>query len=152
MSAGEFGSIYSAVTIFGGFMVMYFGPKIDWISPNVNPVTLVGAGRLGLGLLRLCGQGLMTHLGSTLAGREFSVNRGRALGIMGLAMPSGEIILPPLTAMLLVWLTWQQVWWCILAVIIILWVCLFIFVDWPDAPHQHKAAADQRLRGPCPLR
>jgi predicted MFS family arabinose efflux permease len=169
LSAGQFGGIYSAITIFGGFMVMYFGPKIDWVSPKRYALTLLIAlslglliltlspwwalGVVGLGLLRLCGQGLMTHLGSTLAGREFSVNRGRALGFVGLAMPSGEIILPPLTALLLVWLTWQQVWWCILAIIIIGWLCLFMFVDWPDAPHQHKAAADKSLQGGAsPLR
>ncbi len=168
LSAGEFGSIYSAITIFGGFMVMYFGPKIDWVAPKRYAMTLLIAltiglliltlspwwamGILGLGLLRLCGQGLMTHLGSTLAGREFNLNRGRALGFIGLAMPSGEIILPPLTALLLVWLTWQQVWWCILGIIIILWLCLFVCVEWPDAPHQHKAAADQQLQGPSPMR
>jgi len=168
LSAGEFGGIYSGITIFGGFMVMYFGPKIDWVSPKRYALTLLitltfglliltlspwwALAIFGLGLLRLCGQGLMTHLGSTLAGREFSVNRGRALGFVGLAMPSGEIILPPLTALLLVWLTWQQVWWCILAIIITFWLCLFLFVDWPDAPHQHKAAADKRLQGPSPMR
>ena len=168
LSAGEFGSIYSAITITGGFLVMHFGPKIDWVSPKRYALTLLiiltigllvltlspwwALGILGLGLVRLCGQGLMTHLGGTLAGREFSVNRGRALGIVGLAMPSGEIILPPLTALLLIWLSWQQVWWCILAIIITLWLCLFLFVDWPDAPHEHKAAADKSLRGPNPMR
>ena len=168
LSAGEFGGIYSGITIFGGFLVMYFGPKIDWVSPKRYALILLmmlttgllvltlspwwALGVFGLGLLRLCGQGLMTHLGSTLAGREFSVNRGRALGFVGLAMPSGEIILPPLSALLLVWLTWQQVWWCILAVIIVFWLCLFIFVDWPNAPHQHKAAADKDLQGPSPMR
>lgn len=168
LSAGEFGSIYSTITIFGGFMVMYFGPKIDWIAPKRYALTLLitltlglviltlspwwAMGVLGLGLLRLCGQGLMTHLGSTLAGREFSLNRGRALGFVGLAMPSGEIILPPLTAFLLIWLTWQQVWWCILGIIITLWLCLFVFVDWPQAPHQHKAAAKQQLNGINPMR
>lgn len=168
LSTGEFGSIYSGITIVGGFLVMFFGPKIDWVSPKRYAMTLLVAltigllfltlspwwalAILGLGLLRLCGQGLMTHLGSTLAGREFDLNRGRALGFVGLAMPSGEIILPPLTALLLVWLTWQQVWWCILAMIMMCWLCLFIFVDWPKAPHEHKAAADKQLKGPSPVR
>lgn len=168
LSAGEFGGIYSAITIFGGFMVMFFGPKIDWVSPKRYAMTLLIAltlgmlaltlspwwalGVLGLGLVRLCGQGLMTHLGSTLAGREFNHNRGRALGFIGLAMPSGEIILPTLSALLLVWLTWQQVWWSILAFLIIAWLCLFIFVDWPNAPHEHKAAADKHIQGSSPMR
>ena len=34
ISAGEFGSIYAAITMLSGFMVMHFGPKIDWISPR----------------------------------------------------------------------------------------------------------------------
>lgn len=168
LSAGEFGSLYSAITIIGGFLVMHFGPKIDWIAPKryafILLVSLIiglllltispwwALSILGLGLVRLCGQGLMTHLGSTIAGREFSLNRGRALGFVGLAMPSGEIILPPLTALLLVWLTWQQVWWCIVAVIVLLWLILFMFVDWPQAPHEHKAAADQHLKGVNPMR
>ena len=168
LSAGEFGSIYSAITIFSGFMVMYFGPKIDWVAPKRYAGILLLAlisglliltispwwalGIFGLGLLRLCGQGLMTHLGSTIAGREFSENRGRALGFVGLAMPSGEIILPPLTALLLLWLSWQQVWWCLLAIIVLAWVALFICVDWPDAPHAHKAAANKQLKGVSPLR
>jgi len=168
LSAGEFGSIYSAITIIGGFLVMHFGPKIDWVSPKRYALTLLitltiglliltlspwwALGILGLGLLRLCGQGLMTHLGSTLAGREFSANRGRALGFVGLAMPSGEIILPPLTTLLLVWLSWQQVWLCILTIILILWLYLFFFVAWPDAPHEHKAAADKHLLGSNPIR
>jgi len=168
LSAGQFGSIYSAITITGGFLVMHFGPKIDWVSPKRYALTLLitltiglllltlspwwALGIIGLGLLRLCGQGLMTHLGSTLAGREFSDNRGRALGFVGLAMPSGEIILPPLTALLLVYLSWQQVWWFILAIIITLWLYLFFFVTWPDAPHEHKAAADKHLLGSNPMR
>jgi len=168
LSAGEFGNIYSAITITGGFLVMYFGPKIDWISPKRYALILLitltiglllltlspwwALGILGLGLLRFCGQGLMTHLGSTLAGREFSTNRGRALGFVGLAMPSGEIILPPLTALLLIWLSWQQVWLFILAIILALWVYLFLFIAWPDAPHEHKAAADKHLQGSNPMR
>ena len=168
LSAGEFGSIYSAITIIGGFLVLHFGPKIDWVAPKqyaffvmcalsiglllltLSPWWAVSI--LGLGLLRLCGQGLMTHLGSTLAGREFTLNRGRALGIVALAMPSGEIILPPLTALLLIWLGWQQVWWCILVMLIMLWACLFIFVDWPDAPQVKKDADGKRIQGPNPLK
>ncbi|OUR65630.1 MFS transporter [Methylophaga sp. 42_25_T18] len=168
ISASEFGNIYAAITIAGGFLVMHFGPKIDWVSPKQYAFLVLSAlglgmllltqsswwllGILGLGLLRLSGQGLMTHFGLTLTGREFTSNRGRALGLMGLAMPSGEIILPPLVAMLLVWLSWQQVWWCLLAFIITLWIYVFIFVDWPEAPRVKKDAENKKIEGPNPLR
>jgi MFS transporter, DHA1 family, purine base/nucleoside efflux pump len=168
LTAGEFGNIYAAITISGGFLVMYFGPKIDWVMPKRYALFVLGAltiglllltlsswwviGVLGLGLLRLSGQGLMTHFGLTLTGREFTKTRGRALGLMGLAMPSGEIILPPLIASMLVWLNWQQVWWFILAGLLVLWFCLFMFVDWPDAPQSKQAIKAQPVQTKNPMR
>lgn len=168
LSASEFGNIYAAITIAGGFFVMHFGPKIDWISPRRYAILVLSAltiglllltlsswwwlGIVGLGLLRLSGQGLMTHLGLTLAGREFTLNRGRALGLMGLAMPVGEIILPPTIALLFVWLNWQEVWWSILAFLIVIWFCLFNFVDWPDAPHQTKDTSNKKMSDVNPMR
>ena len=168
LSAGEFGKIYAVITIAAGFLVMHFGPKIDWVSPKRYALLVLSAltiglllltlsswwvlGIVGLGLLRLSGQGLMTHFGFTLTGREFTLNRGRALSLMGLAMPMGEIILPSLTALLLVWLSWQQVWWSILVFITILWIALFIVVDWPAAPRLKKEADRQPILGINPMR
>jgi MFS transporter, DHA1 family, purine base/nucleoside efflux pump len=168
LTAGEFGNIYAAITISGGFLVMYFGPKIDWVLPKRYALFVLSAltlglllltlsswwvlGVLGLGLLRLSGQGLMTHFGLILTGREFTKTRGRALGLMGLAMPSGEIILPPLIALMLVWLNWQQVWWCILAGLLVLWFCLYMFVDWPDAPQTKQAIKAQTVQTKNPMR
>lgn len=168
LTAGEFGNIYAAITITGGFLVMYFGPKIDWVLPKHYAFLVLCSltlglllltlsswwviGVLGLGLLRLSGQGLLTHFGLTLTGREFTKTRGRALGLMGLAMPSGEIILPPLIALMLVWLNWQQVWWCILAALLVLWWCLFIFVDWPEAPQSKQAIKAQPIQTKSPMR
>ncbi|MCX4188596.1 MFS transporter [Methylophaga sp. OBS4] len=168
ISAGEFGSLYAAITMTSGFLVMHFGPKIDWIAPRryaLLVLTTLTLGLLmltlspwwalsilGLGLLRLCGQGLMTHLGSTLAGREFTINRGRALSLVSLGMPSGEIILPPIIALLVVWLSWQQIWWCLLAVLIVLWLMLLLFVDWPQAPRQKHDSKTHHDTGPSPMR
>lgn len=168
ISAGEFGTIYAAITMTSGFLVMHFGPKIDWIAPRQYALMVLGAlfigvlmltlspwwalAIFGLGLQRLCGQGLMTHLGSTLAGREFSINRGKALGLVSLGMPSGEIILPPLIALLVTWLSWQQIWWSILAVLLVLWVLLLLLVDWPQAPRQKRNKDEQQDKGPSPMR
>ncbi|GHA98254.1 hypothetical protein [Modicisalibacter luteus] len=102
ISAGEFGIAYSSVTLIAGFVMLHFGPSIDWIAPRrfamlvlaglltgIALLTLApwaATALLGLGLVRLCGQGLFTHLGNTLTGREFSMNRG------GLGMGMQEII------------------------------------------------------------
>ncbi|MCX4193287.1 MFS transporter [Methylophaga sp. OBS1] len=168
ITAGQFGSIYAAITMTSGFLVMHFGPKIDWIAPRryalmvlsalfigVLMLTLSpwwGLAVFGLGLQRLCGQGLMTHLGSTLAGREFTLNRGRALGLVSLGMPSGEIILPPVIALLVTWLTWQEIWWSIVAVLAVMWFLLILFVDWPEAPRQKKSKNEAAEKGPSPMR
>ena len=159
ISTTQFGSIYSIITLISGFLVMHFGAKIDWISPRSYALAILLSlllgllllttsngwiyALLGLALVRVCGQGMMTHFGNTVAGREFNQNRGRALGINALAMPSGEVILPPLTGMLLIWLSWQQVWWVITLILIALWVVLFLKVDWPQSPHKHAKAAKQ---------
>ncbi len=159
ISTAQFGSIYSIITLISGFLVMHFGAKIDWISPRSYALAILLSlllgllllttsngwiyALLGLALVRVCGQGMMTHFGNTVAGREFNQNRGRALGINALAMPSGEVILPPLTGMLLIWLSWQQVWWVITLILIALWVVLFLKVDWPQSPHKHAKAAKQ---------
>jgi MFS family permease len=154
-SAAEFGNIYSLLTLTSGFLIMHFGPKIDWVSPKRYATYLLVAliigvlsltlsswwllGIIGLGLVRIIGQGMMTHFGMTLTGREVNENRGRALSLMGLAMPSGEIILPPLIALLFAYFSWQQSWWVIFSVIILLWLSLLLFAKWPTSPMTHQA-------------
>ncbi|OUR72972.1 MFS transporter, partial [Methylophaga sp. 41_12_T18] len=34
LTAGEFGKVYALITIAGGFLILYLGPKIDWVSPK----------------------------------------------------------------------------------------------------------------------
>lgn len=127
LSAGQFGTAYSLVTLVAGFAMLRFGPSIDWVSPRRFALTVLaalllgvllltlspwwGLGLLGLGLVRLCGQGMMSHLGNTLAGREFTTMRGRALGLVGMGIMLGETVLPPVMAALLVWLGWRELWW-----------------------------------------
>lgn len=168
LSAGEFGGVYAAITMISGFLVMHFGAKLDWITPRryallVLIALLTGVALLtlspwlitaviGLGLVRLCGQGLMTHFGSTLAGREFTANRGRALGLVSLGMPFGEILLPPLLAILIGWLSWQQIWWAVALLIAFLWCLLILFAPWPAAPEVQRDASGKKIQGPNPLR
>jgi nitrate/nitrite transporter NarK len=89
-SAAQFGNIYSLLTLTSGFLIMHFGPKIDWVSPKQYATYLLIAliigvlsltlsswwllGIVGLGLVRITGQGMMTHFGMTLIGREVNEN------------------------------------------------------------------------------
>ncbi|HCO00503.1 MAG: MFS transporter [Methylophaga sp.] len=167
LSAGEFGAVYSALTMASGFLVLHFGQKLDWIAPRryallVLTALLAGVillttspwlipALIGLGLVRLCGQGLMTHFGSTLAGREFTINRGRALGLVSLGMPMGEIILAPVIALLIGWLSWQQIWWAVAAVIFLIWLVLLLLAKWPEAPEIKRDSSGNKIKGPNPM-
>lgn len=167
ISAGEFGTMYAAITILSGFMVLHFGPKIDWIAPrfyvmSISLALLLGVILLttspwlwlaiaGLALVRFCGQGLMLHFGSTLTGREFTVNRGRALGLVSLGMPLGEILLPPFIALMAL-LSWQQIWWAVTALLLLLWLALFIWAPWPQNPAISKDGTRHKPQGPNPMR
>ncbi|MFO8044652.1 MAG: MFS transporter [Halomonas sp.] len=167
LSAGQFGAAYAAVTLVSGFAVLRLGPSIDWVAPRRFALTVIaallvgillltaapwwGMGLLGLGLVRFCGQGMLTHLGNTLAGREFTALRGRALGLVGIGVMLGETVLPPLMAALLVWLGWRELWWLFVAFLALLWVPLLLFAPWPCAPGQRPRKGERR-DGPRPFR
>ncbi|MDN3521790.1 MFS transporter [Halomonas ramblicola] len=167
LSAGQFGTAYAVVTLIAGFAVLRLGPSIDWIPPRrfallvlsglLGGVLLLtlspwwGLGLLGLGLVRFCGQGMMPHLGNTLAGREFTDLRGRALGLTGIGLMVGETALPPLVAALLVWLGWRELWGLFVLVLGLAWGTLLLRAPWPRAPGQ-RPARGQRRDGPRPFR
>ncbi|MGM0534521.1 MAG: MFS transporter [Pseudomonadota bacterium] len=167
LSAGQFGTAYAIVTLISGFAVLRLGPSIDWIAPRRFALVVIGAllagillltaapwwglGLLGLGLVRFCGQGMMTHLGNTLAGREFTSLRGRALGLASLGIMLGETLMPPLMAALLVWLGWKELWWLFVAVLALLWIPLLLRGPWPGAPGK-RPSKGQRREGPRPFR
>lgn len=166
LSIGQFGTGYAAVTLTAGFFMLRFGPTIDWISPRRFAVTVLlllacgialltlspwwWLGILGLGIVRLCGQGMLSHLGNTLAAREFTQLRGRAMGLVSLGLPLGEAALPPLVAVSLLWLGWQPFWWLLALVIALPWVWLLIKAPWPTAPGVKPTQRD--TQGPRPFR
>ncbi|GGC87790.1 MFS transporter [Vreelandella lutescens] len=150
LSAGQFGTAYAVVTLIAGFCMLRFGPSIDWVNPRrfaiiVLSLLLTGIvlltlspwwwlGIVGLGIVRLCGQGMLTHLGNTLAAREFTTLRGRAIGLANLGIPLGEALLPPLVAAALVWTSWSIVWWSLSGILACLWLLLLMMAPWPKAP------------------
>ncbi|TDW00040.1 putative MFS family arabinose efflux permease [Halomonas alkaliantarctica] len=166
LSVGQFGTAYAMVTLMAGFCMLRFGPSIDWINPRrfgaiVLSLLLTGVvlltlspwwwlGIVGLGIVRLCGQGMLTHLGNTLAAREFSTMRGRAIGLANLGIPLGEALLPPLVAAALIWSSWQTFWWLLCGVIALPWLWLLLKAPWPDAPGVKPTK--QTPHGPRPFR
>lgn len=166
LSVGQFGTAYAVVTLIAGFCMLRFGPSVDWISPRRFAITvllclLAGvalltltpwwlSGVIGLGIVRLCGQGMLTHLGNTLAAREFTNLRGRAMGLASLGMPLGEALLPPLVAIALVWMSWQSFWWLLCAAIALPWLGFIVFASWAKAPGVKPT--QRSTSGPRPFR
>lgn len=168
LTSGQFGIWYSVVTLAAGFLIYFAGPALDWVAPRFFGALVVAGmslgivlmtlspwaalGIIGLGLVRLCGQGLFTHLGATVTGKAFTHARGKALGLVTLGIPVGEAILPSAAAALLVIVTWRELWWGLLAGLLMLWLPLLLRSPaWPAAD---RTARDSKknAEGPSPLR
>jgi MFS family permease len=111
LSLGEFAGLYTAATLCAAVGLAVAGPGADRVPPRFavpGAVTLLALGCLlmavrpqgpgllfvALLLLRLAGQGMLTHLGFTLVGRWFTAERGRAVSATSVGLNLGEALLP----------------------------------------------------------
>lgn len=110
LSHGEFGRLYMFATLASAACLPLLGRVVDFVPPHrmillVIPV-LAGASVLaGLAtsvallvaaifMLRLFGQGMMTHIALTTTGRWFVAERGRAISLVLLGHQGGEAGIP----------------------------------------------------------
>lgn len=119
-----FGSLYSAATLISALVLSQIGKYIDtvplktysWLATlgliissllfsQVSSVYLLFAALLGL---RLSGQGLMSHISSTVTAKYFDADRGKALGITSLGHPAGQFLLPIIIVPLITFWGWRQ--------------------------------------------
>lgn len=119
-----FGSLYSAATLISALVLSQIGKYIDtvplktysWLATiglviasllfsQINSVYLLFAALLGL---RLSGQGLMSHISSTVTAKYFDADRGKALGITSLGHPAGQFLLPVIIVPLITFWGWRQ--------------------------------------------
>ncbi len=132
---GQFGSIYASATLLSGFILIWFGKKIDDINiskfallvifllsfssfffSKVSSVVLLF---IGIFLMRFSGQGMMSHTASTTVSRYFTKSRGKALSIIWFGLSSAEFILPILMIYLLSSYDWKVVWKSISIIVLI---------------------------------
>jgi MFS family permease len=115
LSAAQLGSLYLAATLGAASLLPYIGHWIDRIdlrlysglvaaalalacfsaSAATGPASLFVA----LLLLRLTGQGLMTHIEVTSVARYFGTRRGTALALTAMGFPLAEAITPALVVL-----------------------------------------------------
>ena len=138
---GQFGNIYAAATIFSSLLLIWVGKKIDdykifnyslfviillFISSLsfsfINSIYFLA---LGIFLMRLSGQGLMSHASTTTISRFFERSRGKALSTVWFGLSTAEFILPILVTYFFVLYSWRTVWQGI-ALLVILFLPLVI--------------------------
>ena len=132
---GQFGSIYAFATIFSSLLLIWLGKKIDdyrilnysffviflfflstlFFSFINNVYSLA----LGIFLMRLSGQGLMSHASTTTISRFFEKSRGRALSTVWFGLSTAEFILPVLITYFFIFYSWRIVWQGISVLIIL---------------------------------
>lgn len=118
LSHGEFGRLYMFATLASAACLPFIGRLVDVIPVHrlialVVPV-LAGAALLAgyatslavlavaIFMLRLLGQGMMTHIALTATGRWFVAERGRAVSLVVLGHQGGEATLPLVFAFIMI--------------------------------------------------
>jgi len=142
---GQFGSIYASATLLSSFILVWIGKKVDdvdilkfasyviillaiscFVFSKISSVFFLF---FSIFLMRLSGQGLMSHAATTTIARFFEKSRGRALSTTWLGLSLAEFILPLLIIFLLTFLDWRSIWISIsIFVIIILPIITFLLV------------------------
>jgi len=140
---GQFGSIYASATLLSSFILVWIGKKIDDINilkfasyviallafscflfSKISSVIFLF---FSIFLMRLSGQGLMSHAATTTISRFFEKSRGRALSTTWLGLSLAEFILPLLIIFLLTFLDWRNIWISI-SILIIVVLPIFSFL------------------------
>jgi predicted MFS family arabinose efflux permease len=138
---GQFGSIYATSTICSSLLLIWVGKKIDdyrllnysffviillffssLFFSFINSIYLLA---IGIFLMRLSGQGLMSHTSTTAISRFFERSRGKALSTIWFGLSTAEFILPISITYFFVTYSWRTVWQGI-AILIILFLPLVI--------------------------
>ena len=142
---GQFGSIYASATLLSSFILVWVGKKIDdfnilkfasyviallaiscFLFSKISSVAFLF---LSIFLMRLSGQGLMSHTATTTISRFFEKTRGRALSTTWLGLSLAEFILPLLIIFLLTFVDWRNIWIVIsIFVIVVLPIITFSLV------------------------
>lgn len=126
LSDGDFGLLYMAATLASAATLPWLGRTLDYMSgwkvarfviPCLAGACLLIAFAphlplllLALYLLRLFGQGMMTHTALTEIGRWFAAGRGRATSLVVPGHQAGEAILPVSFALIAAAFGWQAAW------------------------------------------
>jgi MFS family permease len=136
LTDGEFGLTYMLATLMSAATLPFIGRVLDVMSgrrvvlfviPCLSAACLLIAYApnvaimiFALYLLRLFGQGMMTHTALTETGRWFAASRGRATSLVVPGHQFGEALLPITFALVAAGAGWQAAWIGAIAALMIL--------------------------------
>lgn len=159
LTEGGFGLLYMAATLASALTLPWLGKTIDQMPgwkvarftlPCLASACLLAAFAphvtvlfLAIWMLRLFGQGMMTHIALTETGRWFDANRGRAMSLIVPGHQAGEAILPISFVLVSAALGWQASW--VVAAAVILLVALPAILT---LMHQERTPASSQPRDP----
>lgn len=155
LSGGEFGGLYMAATLASALTLPWLGRTMDFMNggkvaafvmPGLAGACLLAAWSphvagfaLALYLLRLLGQGMMTHIAQTEIARSFAANRGRALSLIIPGHQAGEALLPVTFVAISAALGWQGAWTAAAALILLAGLPLVTsLLAKPRRPHSRE--------------
>tara|TARA_B100001175_G_scaffold17715_1_gene13413 strand:+ start:631 stop:1842 length:1212 start_codon:yes stop_codon:yes gene_type:complete len=158
---GQFGSIYAVATLISSFSLIWIGKKIDdfklikfslfvilllfFSSIYFSTVSNIYFLLVGIFLLRLSGQGLMSHTATTSISRYFSINRGKALSTTWLGLSAAEFVMPVTIVFLLSIYSWRDI-WIYIAFLIILILPLVSFLTVKDIKLSSREKKNKNLK------
>lgn len=136
LSHGDFGLVYMFSTLASAAVLPFVGRLVDVASVAVTSlivivllavagVTMSVASSLpmliaAIFLLRLFGQGMMTHTAITAMGRWYAANRGKAVSIATIGHQCSEALFPTIFVALAAIYGWRESWLIASAVLLLL--------------------------------
>lgn len=123
ITEGGFGAIYAGCTVISSVIMLSIGHTVDHIS--IKKVTFftiltlacccillgfsyhLGFVFLALVGMRLCGQGMLSHISFTILSKYFDKDRGKAISFSTLGFSIGEATLPLLIVSIIAYFDWR---------------------------------------------
>jgi len=140
LTGGAFGLVYMVATLGSALVLPWLGKTLDvrpgwkvirFVMPSLAVACLAIAFApnvamlvIAIFILRLFGQGMMTHTALTETGRWFAANRGRATSLVVPGHQAGEALLPITFVLVSGIVGWQGAW--VAAALLILLACPII--------------------------
>lgn len=163
LSHGEFGRLYMYATLASAACLPFLGRMVDYVAADkmialVIPAlacaallagfaTSLAALVIAIFLLRLFGQGMMTHMALTATGRWFHAQRGRAISLVVLGHQGGEATIP-LAFSVITLAFGLQAGWSVAALVLVVVGLPFCYWAYsvPREPLSHEVATSKSAR------